>query len=96
MTDAEFLDEYKRLAHAIQTGIAYEMEFDAAVTAPKHLRTGLNASMSDFGSLGRLLIEKGVITKEEYFAAMLDGLHREVEMYEERLRTRFGATVRLL
>lgn len=93
MTDEEFLEEYAKLGHAIQTGVAYEMEYGSKDTQPKHLRTGFNCVMSDLGSMGRLLIAKGIITEAEYFEAMLDGLRREVATYEDRLNERLsGAT----
>ena len=62
---------------------------------PKHLRTGLANVMADVGSLGRLLIAKGIITEAEYFNAILDGLRREVAVYEHRLEERLGTKVTL-
>jgi hypothetical protein len=90
MTGEEFTAEYRRLAHAVQTGVAYAMERDDQVVAPKHLRTGLNAVMSDLGSIGRLLIAKGVITEDEYFAAILDGLREEVKRHEASVSALYG------
>lgn len=95
MTGSEFLDEYGRLAHAIQTGVAYDHEYGSADGSPKHLRTGLACVMSDFGSMGRLLIAKGLITEAEYFEAMLDGLRREVATYEARLSDRIGGATKI-
>lgn len=96
MTVDEFLAEYARLGHAIQTGVAYEMNNPAIkATEPKHLRTGLNCVMSDFGSLGRLLIAKGVITEDEYYAAVLNGLRAEVAFYEQRLNAAYGGGNRI-
>jgi hypothetical protein len=91
MTPAEFLAEYTRLGHAIQTGVAMEMhEPSVHATEPKHLRTGLDCVMADLGSLTRLLVQKGVITEDEYFEAILDGLRREIEAYEARIKARMG------
>ncbi len=96
MTADEFLAEYTRLGHAIQTGVAYEMNNPAIkATDPKHLRTGLNCVMADVGSLGRLFIAKGLITEEEYYAAVLDGLRAEVASYERRLNVAFGGGNRI-
>jgi hypothetical protein len=88
MTLEEFLEEYRRLAHAIQTGVAYDHQYGSQDGTPKHLRTGLNCVMSDFGSLSKLLIEKGIITEQEYYSAVLDGLKREITKYEARLSRR--------
>jgi len=78
MTPEEFIAEYARLGHAIQSGVAYAMEREANQVSPKHLRTGLNCVMADFGSLGRLLIAKGVITQDEYGSERVrEGVGRE-------------------
>ena len=95
MTSAEFLTEYRRLGHAIQTGVGYEHEYGSQDGTPKHLRTGLANVMSDFGSLGRLLIAKGLITEAEYFEAILEGLRQEVAEYERRLTARLGGTTKI-
>lgn len=91
MTGDEFLAEYTRLAHAIQTGVAYDHAAGSQDGTPKHLRTGLACVMADLGSLTRLLVAKGVITNDEYFEAILSGLRDEVAAYEARLSgTRLG------
>jgi hypothetical protein len=97
MTTDEFMAEYMRLGHAIQTGVAYEMNNPerAHATEPKYLRTGLNGVMSDLGSIGRLLIAKGVFTEAEYFEAILEGLRMEVAAYEQRLNAQFGGGTRI-
>jgi hypothetical protein len=95
MTRDEFAAEYTRLAHAVQTGVAYEHGFGSQDGTPKHLRTGLNCVMADLGSLVKLLIEKGLITEEEYFAAILAGLQREIDTYEARIAARTGGGPRI-
>jgi hypothetical protein len=105
MTTEEYLAEYKRLMHAIQTGIGMQISIDNSgadvnldpnLRAHKHLRTGIDGSKADFGALARLLIAKGVITEQEYFEALLDGLRREKEMHESELSEHFGYKVRLI
>lgn len=107
MTAEEFMTEYRRLGHAVQTGAAFEMGALAAgadgadtlrelgAASPKHLRTGLSCVMADLGSLTRLLVAKGVITNEEYFEAILDGLRRKVEDAEARLSAQSGVAIKL-
>jgi len=95
MTADEFMAEYVRLGHAIQTGVAHEHANGSTDGSPKHLRTGLANVMSDHGSICRLLIAKGVITEQEYFHAILDGLKQEVATYEQRLEARLGAKITL-
>lgn len=91
MTSDEFIAEYARLGHAIQTGVAYAQERDPKLIEPKHLRTGLDLVMSNVGSLGRLFIAKGLITEDEYYAAILEGLRAEVRRYEQYVSDLYGA-----
>jgi hypothetical protein len=96
MTRAEFFAEYTRLGHAIQSGVAYEMnDPNNKSTDAKHLRVGINCNMCDHGSLVGLLIEKGLIDEQDYFAAILKGLREEIERYETRLNQHFGGGDRI-
>jgi hypothetical protein len=95
MTDLEFLTEYAKLGHAIQTGVAYDHEYGSKDGTPKHLRVGLNCVMSDLGALTRLLVAKGIITQDEYYTAVLDGLRAEIAEYERRLKERLGAETKI-
>ena len=88
-------DAYRAALHAMQTGVAIEMEHDAKSTSPKHLRVGVNAAMCDHAALARLLVEKGVITKDEYEAAITAEIQREVERFEKRISERAGAAIHL-
>lgn len=96
MTPQEFHDEYARLAHAVQTGVAYALVDDPKGGSPKHLRVGVNTVKADLGALARLLVAKGLLTEEELFEATLNGLREEIKMYERELSTRMGAEVKLL
>jgi hypothetical protein len=85
MTAQEDRDRYLAAAHAMQTGVALKMQTDPAETTPKHLRTGVNSAMSDLGGLATLLMEKGIITQEEYFKAVADAMERERDSYRQWL-----------
>lgn len=88
-------DRYAAAAHAMQSGVAMEMNFDGKPTEPKHLRVGVNAAMADHGSLARLLIAKGLISEAEYIAALAEGMEREKAAYEQRLSEHYGRPVTL-
>ena len=83
--------------HAMQSGVAMEMNLPErkAATEPKHLRVGINVALTDQGSLIRLLIDKGVITDEEYRRAIAEGMEAEKADYEERLSNHFGKKITL-
>lgn len=76
-------DDYEKVAHAMQSGVAAKMAVDPSETTPKHLRVGINSAMCDHAALVRLLIEKGVIAEDEYVEGIVAELRREVERYRE-------------
>lgn len=78
------------LSHAIQTGVAYELEKDPRSGTPKHLRTGVNIALVESGALVRLLVKKGLITEEEYYAELIAGLEDEKNTYERRVQALYG------
>jgi hypothetical protein len=99
MTDQELIAERQReylaLAHAMQSGVAMEMNTRSQPTEPKHLRVGINTAMSDHGALVKLLIDKKIITELEYFTSMCELMRNEVRSYEMRLSEHFGRKVTL-
>lgn len=96
MTLEEKKLKYQKLCHAMQSGVAYKMTRSPKETEPKHLRTGINAAMSDHAALVSLLMEKGIITEDEYWDALIESMEREVEMYRAELEEIFGVKVTLV
>lgn len=96
MTVEEDRERYERAAHAMQTGVAAEMGYDPRATEPKHLRVGVNSALVDSGALAGLLIRKGVITEEEYAAALADGMEAERDRYKAEIEAQYGASVNLI
>lgn len=86
---------YFAAAHAVQSGVAADLGYDHTSATPKHLRVGINITMSDLGSLAKLMIAKGVITLDEYEAALADGVEEEKARYEALLTARLGNPVTL-
>lgn len=96
MGKIEDVERYKRAAHAVQTGVAAEIQLQLNNAAsPKHLRTGVNTAKVEQGALAKLLISKGVFTEDEYFSELADAMERERDAYELRLSQATGKTVRL-
>lgn len=84
---------YGQLAHAMQSAVAFLLNYPReaeSLTSPKSLRVGVNAAMSDQGGLADLLIEKGIITHEEYVAAVTKSMKREVDSLTARAREASG------
>lgn len=78
-------DRYTKAAHRMQTGVGFNMHEDPGETSPKHLRVGINATMSDQGGLVTLLIEKGIFTEDEYIKAITDAMEKEANRYADKL-----------
>jgi hypothetical protein len=95
MTDNHFSRRWHAAAHAMQSGVAMEMNIHPEPTEPKHLRVGVNTALTDHASLAKLLISKGVITEDEYFEALADGMEAEKRRYEEHLSRLLGSPVTL-
>lgn len=95
------IEEYKRryhaAAHSMQSGVATEMQVDpdGAGTSPKHLRTGLNASLVEQSALAGLLLAKGIFTEEEYYKVIAEAMEAEQQRYEKILTEKIGRTVSL-
>lgn len=82
--------EYTELCHAMQSGVAFEQSRGSQDGTPKHLRVGINVAMCDHAALVKLLVEKGIITDEEYAKAIRDEMRAEVDRYEERNGVKFA------
>lgn len=105
MTKEEFVIKDQHLRHAIQSGVAFEQQFDpeaawyrnnpTAARIIKHLRTGIDLAMCENGTMVRLLVKKGLITEQEYFEASLKTLSEEIMRAEDRLSVHFGKAIRL-
>jgi hypothetical protein len=93
MTD---LERYHAACHAMQSGVAMEMNYLPEPTQPKHLRVGVNSALCDNSALALLLVAKGVITLDEYHKALADQMEAEVYSYENRLAERIGSRVHLV
>lgn len=85
------LERYQAALHAMQTGVAAMMP--SLETEPKHLRVGVNSSMVETSALAMLMVQKGIITYDEWAKALADAMEREADLYRQRLRTRLGPNV---
>lgn len=90
-------ERHAAAAHAMQSGVAMEMEVDpdGSATSPKHLRVGINAAMADHAGLAGLLISKGIITEAEYVAALAEKMEAEKARYEQLLSAKLRSKITL-
>ncbi len=84
-------ERYLAALHKVQTGIAYEMEKRPSVVAPKHLRVGLNSALVETAALGKLLLDKKLITHEEYEEAITVGMEEEAARMEKTIQELYGS-----
>ena len=92
---AELDRRYRAAAHAVQSGVALELNDDPISGTPKHLRTAWNLTKVEHGALVRVLIAKGLFTEAEYFAELVKGVEDEQRAYEQRLSARHNTTITL-
>jgi len=85
--------QYFELAHALQSGVAFKIDFDAKDTEPKHLRVGLNMVMCSHTALVKLLISKGLITETEYFHYVVKELRDEINRYRREIADHHDVSV---
>lgn len=101
MTDDEKINEafarYEAAMHAVQSGIALELELGISTnTTPKHLRLGVNSAMVEHSALASLLIEKGLFTKLDYACQLAKFAELEKASYEKDLFEKLFKKVTLL
>lgn len=98
-------DAAKRLEvaqHAMQAGVAMELALDQRDDpgwhdrSHKHLRVGVNSALCEVAVFARLLIDKGIITREEYAEALQRQMEAEKATYEAMLTARTGSEIRLV
>ncbi|HEB27358.1 MAG TPA: hypothetical protein ENI05_06225 [Porticoccus sp.] len=88
--EIELAEEMMALQHAMQTGIKALIEYGLVSEDPKHLRTGMSSALVFNGTVVRLLVEKGIITREEYAEAAVVDLKAEVKRYEKEISEHLG------
>lgn len=79
---------YLAAAHAMQTGVAYDMEQNGdggAGATPKHLRVGVNSGMVNAAAMAKLMIAKGLITEAELHKALADEMEAELARYQAKM-----------
>lgn len=81
---------YVAALHAVQSGVALDHSRGSQDGTPKHLRVGIASNMITEAGLARLLIDKGLITIDEYDQYVADEAEREQARYENRLNVKLG------
>lgn len=92
---AEDEARYERAAHAMQSGVAAEIEYGIGAADPKHLRVGVNSALVSAAAVAGLLMAKGIITQDELDAALAEQMEAEQKSYESRLSQYLEAQVKL-
>lgn len=73
--------------HAMMTGVGYMMQYDNAESDLKHIRTGINTALANCEVIAKILIDKGIITQEEYFKECADAMEKERDSYKTKLES---------
>lgn len=81
---------YEEAGHGIQSAIAFAMGQDKNFTAPKHLRVGIDLTKSNIMGLVSLLVDKGIITHDEYHETLRLAANSELARYEDYVDKTYG------
>lgn len=95
MTHEENQDRYLRAMHAVQSGVKQKAEYARSETTPASLRVGVNASMVETAALQKLLIDKGIITWDEWYEYLANQAEHEKALYEAELSEHYGGKITL-
>lgn len=87
--------EYQDAMHAMQTGVAHMIERDRSEASLKHIRVGINSALCSVSALMLILVEKGLVTEEEYFTKLLELVKEDVKDYEAKLTQLIGKPITL-
>jgi hypothetical protein len=87
------LDRYMASAHAMQSGVASLLTIQPQLAEDKHVRVGINSAQVSAAALARVLIAKGIMTADDYHAALAAEMEAEVERLEQTLSEHFGTRV---
>ena len=90
------MERYQKALHAMQTGVAIEMNISPRETDPKHLRVGINSAMVEHSALVKLLIAAGIITENQFMEALAQAMEEEQARYEKRLSDLTGKQITIL
>lgn len=86
---------YEAAMHAVQSGVAIDLEINPKTIEAKHLRVGVNSALIDSSAMARLLMKKGIITEREYLESVVEFAEKEQADYEAKLTAHFGKTIKL-
>lgn len=92
---------YEQACHAMQSGVRLEMEKEGIDTSSptgrflKHLRVGVNSCLVEASVVPSILIEKGLITEQEYLEKLRLIMNQEVANFQRRISLLLGKDVKL-
>lgn len=86
---------YDAAAHAMQTGVKAVSHYEAAEISNASLRVGVNAAHVAVAALTKILMDKGIVTLDEYTAANANQMEFEAESYRKRLSDHLGGDTKI-
>lgn len=88
-------DEYMANMHGIQSAVTHFISSPRSVTYGdnKHMQVGILSTMVTEHAVGTLLIEKGIFTKEEYYAHLALSSRQELQRLTDEANSMYGRDV---
>jgi hypothetical protein len=80
--------EYEAQLHRVQTAIAFGA--DSHMLTPKQMRVGIDSAHVSHAALVELLVDKGIIERADFFAALRKAAEREGDRWEKSLQEHLG------
>lgn len=85
---------YRRAAHALQTATKLLAQYKPPADRYLDNRMGLNTALAEAYGMAKLLMEKGIISQEEYETAMLSAVEEEVERHKRWIEEATGGALK--
>ena len=84
---------YLNMMHGMQSGVAHQLVLNPKLCTPKDLRVGVNSALIQDSALAQLLMEKGIITEEEYWTRILRLLTIEITNLRREVAQRMNVPI---
>lgn len=84
---------YLSMMHGLQSGIATMITLDQKYASPKDLRVGVDSALIQDSALAQLLMEKGIITEDEYWTRVLRLVGEDITSLRRRVSILWGVPI---
>lgn len=84
---------YMSMMHGLQSGIATMIALDQKYADKKDLRVGVDSALIQDSALAQLLMEKGIITEDEYWTRIIRLVGNDITNLRRRVALLWGVPI---